>query len=114
MLHKEIKLLIPFLLKNQINSYNGYVAVPKRHPYYGSSYEDLYYIKVHGGLTFSDNCIPRNDETPLFLDGHTEVPDNYWILGFDTLHCEDMANPWSLDKCKKETMKLLEQCLKPK
>lgn len=46
---------------------NGYVQIPKSHPWHGLDYDDID-VEVHGGLTFS-------------RDG--------WI-GFDTLHSGDI------------------------
>ena len=93
---------------------NGYVAVPKEHPFYGKSYSDkievledvkfngnyigllisafdeerkenVYSIdmalNVHGGVTFSNNCLAGIDPD-LFGD--------IWWFGFDTMHAGDL------------------------
>jgi len=78
---------------------NGYVGIPVWHPFYKIDYDDLYkHTSVHGGLTFSD----YDDEEDL------------WIIGFDTCHSGDNMYNWSYDNVLKETIKLREQCLKPK
>lgn len=58
---------LPFLEKGQ---YNGYVAVPPGHQFYGKKYEEVdQYVSVHGGLTFSDFAAYREKtfvcETPI-------------------------------------------------
>jgi hypothetical protein len=55
----------------------GYVAVPKDHPYYGKSYNDIHDIEVHGGLTYSE---------PAFW-----CRDDLWYLGFDCGHFYDIG-----------------------
>jgi hypothetical protein len=60
----------------------GYVGVKKGHPCYGKDYElmpydDLFSLKVHGGLTFSGEG-----------DGSWR-PAGYWWLGFDCGHFMD-------------------------
>lgn len=62
---------------------NGYVGVPKRHPWYGVSYygRELRSIMVHGGLTFSG--IGKR-----FLGSHPFRP-RVWYFGFDTAHFMD-------------------------
>ena len=58
---------------------NGYVAIPKGHPFFGMSYDDIqekYDIRVHGGLTFSSDSIT----------GQPEDTKGMWIVGFDTGH----------------------------
>ena len=62
----------------------GYVAVPKGHPCYGKDYshipyDDLFPVKVHGGLTFSREG-----------NGNT-WPKGYWWLGFDCAHAWDLV-----------------------
>lgn len=61
-----------FLIKNNF-SINGYVKVPKDHPDYGKSYEDVD-VDVHGGLTYSD--------------------EKGSFFGFDTQHSGDV---WSAE-----------------
>lgn len=73
---------------------NGYVAIPPDHPLYGKHYEDVN-IEIHGGLTFSsvvNHSILAKEE---LIDG--EVPENYWVFGFDTLHWND-----TLESCPRE------------
>ena len=94
---------------------NGYVAVPSSHPLYGADYNRANkLIDIHGGLTFSNalkdifigewgtgiECID--------FDNFNEIPKDYWIFGFDTLHFQDGPH---LDRewCIKETNNLKEQ-----
>ena len=65
---------------------NGYVAIPKEHPLYGISYDDVD-IDVHGGLTFAEKSEVVND---LFDKNKTEyleseLPNGYWVLGIGYL-----------------------------
>ena len=58
----------------------AYVELSKDHPLYGIAYydiEEMYNIKVHGGLTYS---------TDSFL-----LLDNTWIIGWDYAHCDDYS-----------------------
>jgi len=60
------------------DSPNGYVAVPKEHPYWGESTHNIGTLgDVHGGITFSRQ---GSDEDKLFPN-----PDLWWF-GFDTHH----------------------------
>jgi hypothetical protein len=55
---------------------NGYVAIPKGHPFYGSSYDTLSeVIDVHGGLTYSDEDKEAGE----------------WVFGFDCSHAGDFS-----------------------
>lgn len=56
-------------------AYNGYVALPKGHPWYGVGYDDID-AEAPGGLTYSEYGImgERKDK---------------WIIGFDTGHHYD-------------------------
>lgn len=96
---------------------NGYVAVPPEHPAYGM--DDLQLcdiIHVHGGVTFSWPAVyPKKHEgrkvTPAYVgkknqvlenaeyitQGVTDVPDDWWIIGFDTCHFFD-----SLESCSRK------------
>lgn len=56
------------------DTFNGYMIVPKSHPWNGQNYENIP-VDVHGGLTFSENI------------------NNYWVLGFDTNHHGDAYGP---------------------
>ena len=101
---------------------NGYVLIPKGHPFYGVHYDEIYDIsdiRVHGGLTYSD--IFESEDFPRWskdleicgdvtLDNYENL-NNYWMIGFDTNHHGD-----SLSTCPKnyvlgEAESLLEQCL---
>ena len=77
---------------------NGYVAIPKDHPWYGMEYHDIP-CDIHGGLTFSRTCIIFDSE--------------YWMIGFDTAHCDDNQNTWSLFRVYNEAVRLLDQVNNP-
>lgn len=89
---------------------NGYVAIPTDHPLYGKSYDEAYEagITAHGGLTCSDSIVNVLSNFDLlgvdWLDG--EVPEDYWVFGFDTMHWEDTLNNWPRERCIEETNKL--------
>ena len=89
---------------------NGYVAIPTDHPLYGKSYDAAYEagITAHGGLTYSDSIVNVLSNFDLqgvdWLDG--EVPEEYWVFGFDTMHWEDTLNNWPRERCIEETNKL--------
>lgn len=90
---------------------NGYVAVPPEHPYHGMDYDNVP-VNIHGGLTFGGDAkrITQNWKKHIeFLGEDTEIPDNYWIFGFDTLHWGDNLKKWSRENCIEETLCLKEQ-----
>lgn len=68
---------------------NGYVIVPKEHPAYGCHYDDeiLLNIDVHGGITWSSDCLPNSDLAVFITE--KPAPNKYWVLGFDTAHGGD-------------------------
>lgn len=82
---------------------NGYVALPPEHPYHGIGYDSIE-VDVHGGLTYAE-------EAHRFKDRPTEIPDDYWILGFDTSHLNN--NPRDQDELfvKLQTEHLKKQLL---
>ncbi len=77
---------------------NGYVGVPKEHPWYGKDYDDIE-ANVHGGLTYSADHFPRKKS------------DEYWWVGFDTSHYMDNAENCSKIFVEKETKRLKEQAI---
>lgn len=88
---------------------NCYVAIPKEHPLHNICYAYVG-IEVHGGLTFSDSfermkaTIMKNPDKVEYLDG--EVPNDYWVFGFDTLHFGDNIHNRSKTWCILATMML--------
>lgn len=94
---------------------NGYVAVPSSHPLYKKSYDEANKtIDIHGGLTFVSpmdkvkEFWPKGDTECIGFDSIDEIPNDYWVFGFDTLHYNDDKH---LDKdwCIRETMSLIDQ-----
>lgn len=90
---------------------NGYVAIPKNHPLYGVDYseiEDL--VNIHGGITFSapsEKCkqVWVTDKIE-YLD--KDIPDGYWVFGFDTMHFTDNEEICNKEWCIQETERLKE------
>jgi hypothetical protein len=64
---------------SDLKIWNGYVGVPKEHPLYGMSDDDLYLLRAHGGITWSEDHVPG------------EEPDGLWWFGFDTAHYTDVV-----------------------
>lgn len=61
---------------NLFKHWNGYVIVPKKHPYYMADYSDIDSdIVVHGGLTYSSTDLKSEETT----------------FGFDTSHIDDIV-----------------------
>ena len=93
---------------------NGYVAVPPEHPFHGLHYDDANdTIDIHGGLTFSSSKSDiKNPEWEdcecIGFNSFDEIPDNYWVFGFDTLHFGD-DEYLDRDWCIGETKRLLAQ-----
>lgn len=76
----------------------GYVRLPKDHPFAGQDYGDLP-IDCHGGLTYSN----------LNTDDHPVPRDNCYWIGFDCNHFDDNPTKCSVDYCKEELLKIIEQ-----
>jgi len=77
---------------------NGYVVLPKEHPFHGYDYDFINgFVNVHGGLTYASS----ED------NGH-----GGWCIGFDTMHYDDTIEKWSYEAVKEETLRLLEQMVK--
>ncbi|MCD8206480.1 MAG: hypothetical protein LUD72_00930 [Bacteroidales bacterium] len=104
-------------------AYNGYVAIPPSHPLHGADYyEDnrIADFDVHGGITWSAGAT-REDEAGrrewqgMVKDGEPiegemeDIGDDWWVLGFDTMHLGDNAVRWNREAVAKETLRLLEQ-----
>lgn len=70
---------------------NGYVKLPKGHPYWGKDYDDIP-VEVHGGLTFGE-----------------EDENGFWVVGFDTAHHSDTRAYWTKERVEEETNNLREQ-----
>jgi len=81
---------------------NGYVIIPKGHPYHGKHYDDIP-VNVHGGLTFSENA--KDLDWPELDKKDKEG----WVVGFDTAHFGDSLSNWSKIEVAKETKKLAKQ-----
>lgn len=71
---------------------NGYVAIPKEHPFYGQDYDFINkFVDVHGGLTFSmsmHTVLKGFDLANIrgINCDFEDIPEDYWVVGFDTLH----------------------------
>jgi hypothetical protein len=78
---------------------NGYVALPRRHPYFGLGYDEInekleHY--VHGGLTFSKSSDDIQDWEQ--VAGMSDM----WIIGWDTAHWRDTIEEWPRERVLKE------------
>ena len=73
---------------------NGYVCLPKWHPYFKVHYDNIP-VNVHGGLTFS----------------HYDEHENMWVIGFDTSHAGDSLTNCSFEYIKEQCIFLQKQCL---
>lgn len=91
---------------------NGYVAVPKDHPFFGKDYDDVD-VEVHGGLTFAcpGNNITAADlpETEVLEGCLYDLDENWWVFGFDTCHYMDSLENWPREAVIAETLSLKKQ-----
>ena len=94
---------------------NGYVAIPRTHPLFGVGYSNynLDFIEIHGGLTFSRGAeeLKNSDWEPHLS---AEVKNNlkdYWVVGFDTCHCDDTQYNWPKELVEAETESLKQQII---
>ncbi len=113
-------------------THNGYVAVPPTNKYHGKhwNFEDIEKLDVHGGITFSDPVITPDiryglrvnpkyagKRSPILKDAEyitakKNIPDDWWILGFDTCHFGDNPGTWNRKAVIEETLRLMEQLTK--
>lgn len=84
---------------------NGYVLIPKHHPYWGKHYEDIP-VTVHGGLTFGAHI--TNEKLDWF-DELTKEDIGYYMVGFDTAHYGDDTYTCPKEYVIKETQSLHDQ-----
>ena len=90
---------------------NGYVAVHPEHPMHGKDYNDVD-VDVHCGLTFGDSAKvvkQWKDIEYIGFNSIDEVPDNYWVFGFDTMHYKDNLQICNKEWCIEETLRLKKQ-----
>ena len=73
---------------------NGYIGVPKEHPWYEKYYMDIeneYDVDIHGGLTYS---------------GFEDDDKCFWWVGFDTAHVGDTLRDWPRSRVEEEAQRL--------
>lgn len=91
---------------------NGYVAVPRGHPFFGKNYDDVP-VQVHGGLTFGysgeDIMVIDSPETEVLEGSLSDLDENWWVFGFDTCHCSDSLYNWPREAVIDETLSLKKQ-----
>ncbi len=112
-------------------THNGYVAVPPEHPCYRGDYceKPICDLDVHGGITYSEPvCYEETSfmsqrrvkpeyigtrsallDTAEYLTEEKDIPDDWWILGFDTCHFGDDEMIWNRPNVASETLRLKEQ-----
>lgn len=77
---------------------NGYIGVPKDHPWYGKGYDSIE-ADVHGGLTYASYDHPNGGR------------DGNWWIGFDTFHAGDNFTDHDKVFVEDEVKRLKEQAL---
>lgn len=129
--------VIPFIVENKFEECkslecgfaNGYVAIPPTNKDWGKFYENID-ANIHGGLTYSEPYLKReylksknkpfNKDNwerclygkPIYLTLNNEIPDDWWVVGFDTFHYGDNKATCDINFCISETLKLAEQLSK--
>jgi hypothetical protein len=92
---------------------NGYVAVPKGHPWYGLSFEEIPCTSDYEELTYSNHSEPTewvaaNEGAELLQD----VPQGeYWAVGFDTGHYWNNIHNSSKERVIEMTKALMSDAL---
>ncbi len=84
----------------------GYIGVPPEHPWFGKDYSmtwDELSPNAHGGITWCNNHIPKQDDCK-------ESSDIWWI-GFDTCHSTDTIHNCSKEYCENEIESLKQQAI---
>lgn len=93
--YKGYKYYIRYRLLATNDFYCGYVEIPKKHSLYGVDEDELEYINVHGGLTFS---------------GFLDFSDEY-LLGFDCTHAGDDTGVEDANYVASECERLIDQLI---
>lgn len=86
---------------------NGYVLLPKEHPYHGKHYDEIP-VTVHGGLTFANEVTEESVNSDWSPDLNKEDIGK-WMVGFDTAHWSDTLETCPKEYVEKETNDLLAQ-----
>ena len=81
---------------------NGYIVLPKEHPWFGKDYNEIE-VDVHGGLTFAEFGKNLQSWSELKTDDY----DKY-VIGFDTGH----GTYFSKEEVEQETLRLYKQGVK--
>lgn len=76
---------------------NGYVCLPRWHPYFKVPYDNIP-VYIHGGLTF----------------GSYDEKEDMWVIGFDTSHYSDTLETCPFEYVKEQCIFLQKQCLNVK
>jgi hypothetical protein len=85
---------------------NGYVIVPKEHPWYGKEEDDINYdlsllnVDIHGYITFS-KLVQHGGR-----NGAYKPYIGKWLIGFDTNHGYETKETWNEARVIEETKKL--------
>lgn len=79
------------IVRNDLGSLCGYVAVERGHPLYGKDYDDVENVDVHGGLTYADPCRGGSEESAVCHIPEPGKSDDVWWLGFDCAHAWDIT-----------------------
>ena len=109
--------MIAFIAPNPVHhidpensgTYNGYVAIPPEHCARYVYDLDPSIPHIHGGITYhsevknsskliDSNIIPENNDW-------LRIPDDWFILGFDTNHCGDSPEIWNEQTVMEETIR---------
>lgn len=71
----------------------GYVGVSEGHPLFEKLYPEIYdeNLEVHGGITFSEFCVPDEKEHGICHTPGPGEPDKVWWFGFDCAHGCDIS-----------------------
>lgn len=84
---------------------SGYVAVPKGHPMFEMSDDEIhnnFEIQIHGGLTFASLIKDKDRRFPADFVG-------MWVIGFDCNHYGDSPTTCPKEYVEAEALRLMEQ-----
>ena len=100
-------------------NWNGYVAVPPSHPWYGINYykDEIEGVVIHGGLTYSGNAsefysaIEHEILIPIDADSVPDGFEDMWVFGFDCQHLNDTPENWPWERLVDEVNHLADQIM---
>lgn len=96
----------------EVGEANGYIAIDKSHPLYGKHYDVVNkYLSAPGGFTYSEMLTHEfmslcEKIGEVFKGELTDLPEDLWILGWDSCHYGMNRTNFSRKVCISKTLNI--------